>query len=86
MMKVPGTSIDGDGRSRDRSLKENLARMLLEPLDILTGKGYLSSTLSLPYPVGRDSCLVVSSMDKVGELDPGEVSHGLLNGDYSAHV
>ena len=47
----------------------------LDPLDILTGEGLSGDSLPrwLSCEPGGESNLVASGMDKVGELDPGEV-------------
>lgn len=50
---------------------------MLDPLDILTGEG-LSGAAALTWPsyeASGESNLVASGVDKVGELDPGEVRH-----------
>lgn len=46
----------------------------LDPLDILTGEGRSEAIPGwLSCEAGGESNLVASGMDKVGELDPGEV-------------
>ena len=48
---------------------------MLDPLDILTGEGLVEATTQgwLSYEASGESNLVASGMEKVGELDPGEV-------------
>lgn len=52
---------------------DNSLRNSIDPLNILTAEGRFGTTPGWLLGEGGECKLVVSGMDKIGELDPGEV-------------
>lgn len=53
--------------------RDGSTRTLFDPLHILTGEGHETAAGWLSCEASGASNLVASGMDRVGELDPGEV-------------
>lgn len=77
-MKIPGTLPDENSHDHGLGLKGDFSSIHSEPWDIHTGEGCPSSPMGLPHPFGGNNKLVVSGMEKIGDLDPDDVSDGRI--------
>lgn len=75
-MKIPGTPSDDNSHDHGLGLKDGFSSMHSDPWGVHTGEGYPSSPTGLPHLFGGNNKLVVSGMDKIEDLDPGDVSDG----------
>lgn len=75
-MKIPGTPPGDNIHDHGLDLKGDSSSIHSEPWGIHTGEGCPSSLMGLSHSFGGNNKLVVSGMDKIGDLDPEDVSDG----------